>query len=148
MDRVSKKIYVVISIDIICTIILGVDKSYKKEYNQYIIQHSTISNYSVQNQRDIVLDIADNLTQIGQWTLENYSKEQSRIELFLNLTRKNLNALMTFPLSPAFEKNFKKFCDSYEKLDAEYKAGLTDKKTWANGMISWGTSLTQSATLV
>ena len=50
-------------------------------YSSLIIQHSDISNYSLNNQRDIVLDTADNLTQIGNWTLTCFKKEKDRIEL-------------------------------------------------------------------
>lgn len=117
-------------------------------YNTTIIQQSTISNYSVKNQRDLIADTAENLSQIGQWTLESFTKEASRIELFLALTRKNVNALSTFPLSPAFEASFKKFCRSYEKLEQEYRTGLSDQKKWATSMIAWANTLTENLSLV
>ena len=117
-------------------------------YSGYIIHHSTNSNYSVKNQLDIVLDTADNLTQIGQWTIGSFHKEQYRIELFLSLTRKNMNALIGFPLSPKFSQDFKKFCTSYEKLEAEFHSGIVDRTAWANGMLKWGISLTRSSELV
>lgn len=117
-------------------------------YHRYIIQKSTTSNYSIQNQRDIFLDTAENLTQIGNWTLSSFQKEQHRIELFLALTRKNLKALHTFPLSPALHRDFKKFSESFDKLDAEYRNGIMDRRAWANGFLKWGTALSQNVHLL
>lgn len=124
------------------------DKTYRIVYSVSIIPQSTISNYSLNNQRDLVLDTAENLTQIGHWTLAGFAKEQKQIELYLKLTRKNLKALETFPLSPTFLTGFKKFCDCYTKLEKEYIAGLTDHKVWANDMLKWGVTLTKDVQLI
>jgi len=110
-------------------------------YSRYIIQRSTIGNYSVNNQRDLVLDTAGNLTQIGQWTRDCFIKEQQRIVLYLALTRKNLTALESFPSSSSFLLEFKKFCNSFDKLEEEYRTGIVDRSVWANGMLTWGTTL-------
>ncbi len=88
------------------------------------------------------------MTQIGSWALGNFAKDQTRIELFLKLTRKNLNALSDFPLVPAFAPEFKKFCDSFAKLEKEYRSGIPDRSVWANGMLKWGTVLTQSVKFI
>ena len=113
-------------------------------YTEYIIQQSTHSNYSIAIQRDLVLDTAENLTQIGTWARGSFVKDKLRIELFLRLTRKNLNALLDFPVSPSFHSDFHKFCTSFTRLEKEYCSGITNRNTWANGMIAWGTTLTQS----
>lgn len=117
-------------------------------YNTDIIQKSTISNYSIQNQRDIFFDTAENLTQIGHWTLSSFQKEQHRIELFLTLTRKNLKALHTFPLSPALHKDLQKFSDCFDKLEEEYRTGILDRTAWANGFLKWGIALSQNVHLL
>lgn len=124
------------------------DKSYKTVYSGCIIHQSTHSNYSAQNQRDLVLDTAENLTQIGRWTLNSFAKERQRIELFLKLTRKNLNALAGFPLSPSFDLGFKKFCQSFARLEKEYSTGIVDRTIWANGMLKWGSTLIQSSEFI
>lgn len=80
------------------------------------------------------MDTAENLTQIGEWTRTCFTQEQLRIELFLGLTRKNVNALMTFPLPPTFASEFAKFCKSYEKLEEEYKKGTPNRVAWANAI--------------
>lgn len=124
------------------------DKSSQIVYSGYIIHNPHISNYSVQNQRDLVLDTAENLTQIGNWSLVGFTKEKGRIELFLKLTRKNLNALLMFPIAPpSFKPSFQKFSESYDKLEQEYKTGVIDHKVWAQGMLTWGNNLYHSAKL-
>lgn len=124
------------------------DNFCKKAYTVYIIHQSTHSNYSVETQRDLVLDTAENLTQIGHWALDSFSKERQRVELFLKLTRKNLNALSDFPLSPSFDPGFKKFCHSFAKMEKEYRTGTADHKVWANDMLTWATTLTQSVKFI
>ncbi|OGG36006.1 hypothetical protein A2363_00785 [Candidatus Gottesmanbacteria bacterium RIFOXYB1_FULL_47_11] len=117
-------------------------------YSEYIIQHTSNSNYSVTNQRDLVLDTAQNLTQIGHWAKCSLAKDEQRIALFLKLTRKNLNALSGFPLSPKFNREFQLFCVSFTALEAEYCAGLTKPAVWASGVLTWASTLTQSASLL
>jgi len=117
-------------------------------YSAAIITPSTINNYSIKNQRELILDTAGNLTQIGKWTLGGFQAEQKRIELFLKLTRKNLKALLGFPLAPEFESDFRAFNDAFDKLEQEYELGIADHTVWANGMIHWGTSLTRSSKLM
>jgi hypothetical protein len=94
------------------------------------------------------MDTADNLTQIGTWARDSFVKDQSRIELFLRLTRKNLNALLGFPVSASFNSGFQKFNHSFGRLEKEYSTGIADHSVWANRMLSWGTALTQSVKLI
>lgn len=117
-------------------------------YSECIIQHATHGNYSLVNQRDLVLDTAENLTQIGTWARAGFAKEGQRIELFLRLTRKNLNALLGFPLSTSFNPGFQKFNHSFARLEKEYRVGITDHTVWANRMLTWGATLTQSVKLI
>jgi len=120
----------------------------KMVYSGCIIPHTTHSNYSTAVQRDLVMDTADNLTQIGTWAGCSFVKDRTRIELFLRLTRKNLNALLGFPLSPSFNHCFHKFCNSFTRLEKEYRVGIVNRSAWANGMLAWGTTLTQNVKLI
>lgn len=95
-----------------------------------------------------MLDTVDNLSQIGNWTLQSAMHDQHRIELFLRLIRKNMNALMDFPAMPEFDDTFKQFCSHYEELEAEYKSGKSDRKLWANTMLTWANKLGKSARAV
>lgn len=117
-------------------------------YNDGIIPQSTSSNYSVVNQRDLVLDTVENLMQIGVWARNSFVKDRSRIELFLRLTRKNLNALSGFPLSPSFDASFQKFTHSFARLEKEYGTGIVNHGVWANRMLTWGATLTQSVKFI
>lgn len=85
---------------------------------------------------------------MGSWAVRSFVKDKSRIELFLRLTRKNLNALSKFPLSGAFDPGFKKFCHSFTRLEKEYHGGIGDASVWGNGMLKWGTTLTESVKLI
>lgn len=88
-----------------------------------------------------MLDTAENLTQIGTWAQKSFIKEQPRIELFLRLTRKNLNALLGFPITPSFDPGFQKFNHSFDRLEKEYRSGITDHAIWARHMLTWGVTL-------
>lgn len=92
-----------------------------------------------------MLDIAGNLREIAQWTRKGFPRDHERIELFLHLTRKDLNALMTFPLTGKVQSKFQTFCTNYKKLEDEYKKGITDHKAWADSMMTWSITLTQNA---
>jgi hypothetical protein len=92
--------------------------------------------------------MADNLRQISTWTLKGFRKEQDNIELFLKLTRKDLDELTRFPLPRAFMPTFKKVRSAYDRLEEEYHAGISDHRTWANGMESCAQTLTKQSLLV
>lgn len=117
-------------------------------YSGDIIQNSSHSNYSLLNQRELVLDTAENLTQIGAWARCSFVKEEQRIGLFLKLTRKNLNALLGFPLSASFNPCVHRFSNSFTRLEKEYLVGVADPGVWANRMSTWGTTLTQNIKLI
>jgi len=85
-----------------------------------------------------------NLHQVGQWTNDNFSAEQKKIELYMGLIRKNVKALHTFPLSPTLTKELDGFLKLYDDLDTEYQAGIKDQKAWAGKIIKCGTILVTS----
>lgn len=117
-------------------------------YTTNIITQPPISTYSSITQRNIVLDTADNLTQIGHWALDCFGKEKDRIELFLTLTRKNLTALEGYPLSSSFGPDFKKVLSNFYKLEKEYHTGIVDRTIWGNGMLKWGNTLSRSSEFI
>ncbi len=92
--------------------------------------------------------MADNLRQISTWSLKGFRKEQGNIELFLKLTRKDLDELERFPLPRAFVPTFKKFCTTYKRLEEEYRVGVSDHRTWAHGLESCAQVLTKKSLLV
>lgn len=94
------------------------------------------------------MDTVENLMQIGEWSRKGFPKERKNIELFLRLTRKNLNALNDFPLSQAFVTNFNEFCVSFARMEKEYVNGNADPAIWATTSIRWAKILTQKADLL
>ena len=95
-----------------------------------------------------MLDTAENLSQVGRWSLTRFIPEKDRIELYLRLIRKDINALRSFPLSTAFDSGFSDFCTRYETMELEYKQGITDPVSWAHRMITWADVLTKSVHLI
>jgi hypothetical protein len=140
-------IYVVDLIVVVYSVCCPLVFSPGMNYNLHINTQPT-DVYIPHNQRDIVLDIADNITQIGQWTAKSFLKEKGNIELFLKLTRKDMDALSRFPVPAAFQATFDNFCDEYCKLEAEYHAGISDHHTWAKGLSTLALNLTANSHLV
>ena len=91
------------------------------------------------------MDIAGNLTQISRWTLKGFHRQQSNIELYLKLTRKNVNALSSRTLGRKFKLTFDNFCHKYDKLEKEYNAGIADHRVWANIMHTLAADLTNDS---
>lgn len=95
-----------------------------------------------------MLDIAENITQIGRWTRESFHKDQERIALYLKLTRKDVNNIIDFPFHPSFQPKFMKFCRKYEQLEKQFHSGIDDHQAWGACMLTWGVALTEAAELV
>jgi hypothetical protein len=94
------------------------------------------------------MDTAENLMQLGIWSMKGFPKERRNIELFLRLTRKNLNALHDFPLSEAFAPEFTECCVSFAWMEKAYLTGRADPSAWATTSIRWAKILTQKAELL
>jgi len=91
--------------------------------------------------------MAENLKQIGDWTLKGFRERKENIELFLKLTRKDVNQLQRFPLAPAFVPKFKKICAAYDKLESEYRSGIVDHRVWASSIHACAQDLTKQSAL-
>lgn len=86
--------------------------------------------------------------QIGRWTLKGFREQQTNIELFLKLTRKNVDALNGRELGRKFQPSFDTFCKKYDKLEKEYRNGIVDHRIWGKLMHSLSSDLTQSSHLL
>lgn len=118
----------------------------KREYT-YPINSKPHPVFDPQNHQEIVLDIVSNLTQISSWTLRGFSKQHTNIDLYLRLTRKNVNALATRTLHTGFRSVFATFCKNYSKLEQEYEKGIMDHKTWAATLKECAENLTKHSHL-
>jgi hypothetical protein len=93
--------------------------------------------------------MADNLSQVSSWTLKGYFDQQKKnIELYLRLTRKDLDQLHRFPLPDAFMPAFKAFCETYKELEEEYKSSKIDRTKWAQTLRTCAQNLHKHASLI
>ncbi len=80
--------------------------------------------------------------------MKGFHQQQKNIELFLKLSRKDLNELERFPLPTAFHPAFKKLCKTFGELESEYKKGIGDHRKWATNMQACATELIKQSKLV
>ena len=118
------------------------------EYNKHIISQFPPHIQTVKNQRDILLDTAENLKQIGAWSFSEYTRQENRIGLFLRLTRKNVNALSDYSMPQALAMTYDQFCTFFTQIEKQYKAGISDPETWAKPITKWAEILTKSCELL
>lgn len=95
-----------------------------------------------------ILDIAMNLTRIGNWAADGFSKKQKRIEIFLRQTSEYLKLLDSTNFKEPFKTTFAKFLKDYQQLVQLAKEGPRDELAWAERMMTWGNILTHRAKLV
>lgn len=95
-----------------------------------------------------ILDIAMNLTRIGNWAADGFDTKQKRIELFLNQTDAYLSTIDITNLPARFSPTMKTFIPIYQSLRTEAKTKLKNTDTWAESMMTWGSILTHRASLL
>jgi len=94
-----------------------------------------------------ILDIAMNLTRVGNWAADGYDAKKKRIETFLDNTAASIDTLDTAQLSDRFRRTYARFLREYKDLDKEGRAGPHDIPDWAERIMTWGTILTHRARL-
>lgn len=95
-----------------------------------------------------ILDIAMNLTRIGNWAADGYEAKQKRIELFLNQTDGYLSALGNTQFSARFAPTMQTFIPAFASLYKEAETKPADVDVWAEKMMTWGNILTHRASLL
>lgn len=118
----------------------------KRVYTTYI-NTQPHRHFDPQNHQEILVDIVSNLTQISTWTLRGFSKQHDNIDLYLRLTRKNVNALTARTLGTRFRSPFHTFCEEFDKLEREYTKGIVDHRIWAATLKDCAESLTKHSHL-
>lgn len=94
-------------------------------------------------QRELVLDIAMNLTRIGNWAADGYEARKKRIEQFLSETDQMVEQLKTMDFSTRFETTRKAFLKAFSRLKKSRK-----DIDWGEDMMTWGNILTHRASLL
>lgn len=89
-----------------------------------------------------ILDIAMNLSRVGNWAADGYAARRKRIIQFLDQTTGKVDSLDPASFSAPFKKTFDRFLKEYRKLEREGREGPADELYWAEAMMTWGNILT------
>ena len=92
-----------------------------------------------------VLDIAMNLTRMGNWAADGYRQREKRIKLFLENTDGYIKSLDPSKFSRKFKVTFERFMKDYNRLKKEKPE---DPLYWGEQMMTWGNILTHRARLI
>ena len=95
-----------------------------------------------------ILDIAMNLTRIGNWAADGYEAKQKRIEIFLRQTEMYIQEVHQEKITRPFKNTFDTFYPIFQKLDAEASPKPANIVGWAETMMTWGNILTHRASLL
>lgn len=96
----------------------------------------------------LLLDIAMNLTRIGNWAADDFVGKQKRIRTFLQQTDDYLEKLHIHTYPPKLQKTLDSFRAAYDKLNYEAKRQPEDSLRWAEAMMTWGNILTHRARFI
>lgn len=100
------------------------------------------------NTKQKILDIAMNLTRIGNWAADGFDTKQKRIETFLNQTDTYVCALSSIQFPSRFTPTINAFIPAFKRLSIEGKTKPTNVDVWAEKMMTWGNILTHRASLL
>lgn len=95
-----------------------------------------------------ILDIAMNLSRIGNWAADGYWARQKRILTFLRQSSEYISSINLLSLPAPLQKTFRRFCKEYQELEKEGKMGPKDELFWAERMMTWGNILTHRAKII
>ena len=98
--------------------------------------------------RSTILDIAMNLTRMGNWSADGYDKKKERIKTFLANTNQYIKDINGAPLPPSFKKTFDLFLREYGQLEKTGLEGPNNSLEWAEEMMTWGNILTHRSRLL
>ncbi|MEK7119796.1 MAG: hypothetical protein AAB889_04730 [Patescibacteria group bacterium] len=95
-----------------------------------------------------ILDIAMNLTRIGNWAADGYEAKHKRIATFLDQTNGYVEDVRQKNVTGRFKPTFDAFYQVFQKLHNESPVTPTDTNAWAETMMTWGNILTHRASLL
>lgn len=98
--------------------------------------------------KQYILDIAMNLTRIGNWAADGYAIKQTRIIQFLHQTNGYVEEAKTCTYGPKFLPTINTFIPEFTTLYHEGLSTPSDTDIWAEKMMTWGTILTHRASLL
>ena len=95
-----------------------------------------------------ILDIAMNLSRVGNWAADDFVGKRKRIDFFLDQTNKYVTSLNASKLPLKFKKTFYNFLKDYSMLIKDVKSNPKDSLVWAEKMMTWGNILTHRSKLL
>lgn len=95
--------------------------------------------------KQLVLDIAMNLTRIGNWAADGKGTTHKRISTFLNQTNEYVDAVRKRNLSSSFKRTFDEFHQVFRQLCKSSPITSIDRDIWAESLMTWGNILTHRA---
>lgn len=98
------------------------------------------------NQYGVFMDIAMNLTRIGNWAADDFSGKKHRIEMFLTQTDELFRLVKKDELPLPVSRSLSTFLNQYSKLRSEFPERVT--LDWAEECMTWGNILTHRAQLL
>ena len=98
--------------------------------------------------RNVILDIAMNLTRVGNWAADDYDAKKERIKMFLGNTTRYIQSLNRASFPPSFSSTFNTFLREYSKLERTGLEGPNNSLEWAEKMMTWGNILTHRSKLL
>lgn len=95
-----------------------------------------------------ILDIAMNLTRIGNWAADGYDAKNKRIVVFLDQTNQYMQEIRNAEFSNRFKQTFNAFDPVFRRLYKEASPKPANTDVWAETMMTWGNILTHRASLL
>lgn len=93
-----------------------------------------------------IMDIAQNLARIGNWTADSYEQKKNLIERFLNQTNEYLEQALRSNQSENISYILNKFQKEFHLLKKE-KITSQNKDRWAERILTWANILQHRASL-
>lgn len=100
------------------------------------------------NTKAQILDIAMNLTRVGNWAADDYFSKKERIVTFLENTTQYIQSIDQSTLPSSFTGTFIEFKGQYAQLERAGYEGPKDPLYWAESMMTWGNILTHRSNLL
>jgi hypothetical protein len=100
------------------------------------------------NNYNLILDIAMNLSRIGNWAADGYEDRKDKIITFLDNTSGYIKQLDTEMFPVDFKNTWEMFSEKYQSLSKQGLREPEDSEKWAEEMMTWGNILTHRAKLL
>ena len=99
------------------------------------------------DQKQLLLDIAMNLSRIGNWTADDFVGKRKRIDLFLTQTKEYMGQLHRDTFSPKLLQTITRFSTEFSDYEKELQSTPKDTYALAEELLTWANILTHRSSL-